>query len=194
MLGAAFNPPHLGHLVLAQEAVARLGLAELLLVPTGEAPHKRIEDDPGADVRLEMATLAAEGNERLEVTDIEVERDGPSYSYRTLELLSEQRPEARLHFVIGADVAVGLESWRKPERVVELSTLAVAARPGTDRREVDETLERLGAADTAVQLEMPEIALSSSLVRRRVGAGEPIRYLVPEGVRELIVAQGLYAG
>jgi nicotinate-nucleotide adenylyltransferase len=193
VLGGAFNPPHLGHLVLAQEAVARLGLAEIVLVPTGVAPHKTIEDDPGHDVRLEMTMLAAEGNGRIRVSDVEVERDEPSYSYRTLELLTDELPKAQLHFVMGADVAAGLETWRNPERVIELAALGIAERPGSDRAQVDGALERLGANDRVTFIDMPAIEVSSSMVRGRVADGEPIRYLVPDPVAELIAERGIYS-
>src|SRR3954453_21002036 len=93
VLGGAFNPPHVGHLLLAQEARWQLGLDEVLLMVTGRAPHKEIEDDPGADVRLEMARLAAGGEDGIEASDLEVSRDEVSYSYRTLELLADQDPE-----------------------------------------------------------------------------------------------------
>src|SRR3954452_4782676 len=118
VLGSAFNPPHLGHLALAQEAGWQLGLAEVVLVPTGQAPHKRIADDPGREERMEMTRLAAASDDRFSVSALEVEREGPSYTYETLEALAEERGDRDLVFVMGADAAVGLESWRRPERVV----------------------------------------------------------------------------
>ena len=116
VLGGAFNPPHLGHLLLAQEAVHELGLDEVILVPTGIAPHKEIEPEPGADVRLEMARLAAEGVDRVSVSDVEVRREGPSFAFRTLELLADALPGSELTFVMGADVAAGLERWKRPRK------------------------------------------------------------------------------
>ena len=110
VLGSAFNPPHLGHLALAQEALWQLGLEQVILVPTGEAPHKRIADDPGRDVRIAMTRLAAADDARFSVSGLEIERSGPSYTYETLEALAEERPETELVFVMGADAAVGLES------------------------------------------------------------------------------------
>jgi nicotinate-nucleotide adenylyltransferase len=193
VLGSAFNPPHVGHLALAQEAHARLGLAEVLLVPTGRAPHKQIEDDPGPDVRLEMTRHAVAGDERLGVSELETSRDELSFSYRTLELLREQRPEEELVFVMGADAAAGLESWRSPQRILELARLGIAEREGVERAEVEAVLGRLGGAGRAEFLEMPHIEVSSTMVRERVGAGRPIRYLVPDPVVELIAERGLYA-
>ena len=192
MLGSAFNPPHLGHLTLAQEAFARLGLGEVLLVPTGRAPHKQIEHDPGPDVRLQMTRLAVAGDERLGVSDLETGSDEPSYSYRTLELLREQRPDEELFFVMGADAAAGLESWRRPERILELARLGVAEREGVVRSEVEAVLDHLGGAGRAEFLDMPHIEVSSTMVRRRVAEGRPIRYLVPGPVAELIADRSLY--
>jgi nicotinate-nucleotide adenylyltransferase len=193
VLGGAFNPPHVGHLVLAQEALFALGLDELILVPTGEAPHKRIDPEPGAEVRLAMAQAAVEGVEGVRVSDIEVAREGPSYAYRTLELLLDELPQSDLTFVMGADVAAGLESWERPERVVELARIAVAARPGVDRSVAMDTAKRLGSEREPVVLEMPELEISSTMVRERVAAGKPVRWLVPDTVAEMISSQGIYS-
>src|SRR3954453_19035445 len=111
VLGGAFNPPHVGHLLLAQEARWQLGLDEVLLMVTGRAPHKEIEDDPGAQLRLEMARLAADGEGGVEPSDLEVARDEVSYSYRTLELLVQQDPEGEVYFLLGADMAAGAGGW-----------------------------------------------------------------------------------
>jgi nicotinate-nucleotide adenylyltransferase len=192
VLGSAFNPPHLGHLALAQEALWQLGLDEVLLVPTGEAPHKRILDDPGRELRLAMTRLAAADDSRFGVSTLEVEREGPSYTYETLELLAAERGEPDLVFVMGADAAVGLESWRRPERVVELARLAVARRSGVSDADVGAVLRSLGAGG-ATMLEMPQFGVSSSAVRERAAAGRPLRYLVPEAVARFIEEKGVYS-
>ena len=192
VLGGAFNPPHIGHLLLAQEAVVALGLDELVLVPTGVAPHKRIEPEPGPAVRLELAAAAVAAVPELTVSDVEVGREGPSFAFRTLELLADEHPGSELTFVMGADVASGLERWKRPERVLELASVAVAGRPGFDLGEIDATLERLGAAGPAERIEMPPVGISSTLVRGRVAAGLPIRWMVPEPVERLIADRGLY--
>ncbi|MGB7588157.1 MAG: nicotinate-nucleotide adenylyltransferase [Solirubrobacterales bacterium] len=193
ILGSAFNPPHLGHLALAQEALWQLDLSEVVLMPTGEAPHKRIVDDPGRELRLAMTRLAAADDPRFTVSTLEVERDGPSFTYETVELLAEERGDADLVFVMGADAAVGLESWRKPERVVELAQLAVARRAGVSDPDVGAVLRSLGAEGRATMLEMPEFGVSSSVVRERAAAGRPLRYLVPEAVARFIEEKGIYA-
>jgi nicotinate-nucleotide adenylyltransferase len=192
VLGSAFNPPHLGHLALAQEAAWQLGLAEVVFVPTGEAPHKRIADDPGKEARIEMTRLAAADDERFSVSALEVEREGPSYTYATLEALAEERGDRELVFVMGADAAVGLESWRKPQRVVELASLAVARRAGVSDADVAESMRSLGCEGRATMLEMPQFGVSSSAVRQRAKQGRPLRYLVPDAVADFIAERGIY--
>jgi nicotinate-nucleotide adenylyltransferase len=193
VLGSAFNPPHLGHLALAQEALWQLGLSAVVFVPTGEAPHKRIVDDPGREQRLAMTRLAASDDSRFEVSTVEVERDGPSYAYETLAVLAEQRADTELVFVMGADAAVGLESWRRPERVAELARLAVARRAGVAEEDVAAALRSIGAADRATMLEMPQFGVSSSAVRERAAAGRPLRYLVTEPVARFIEEKRIYS-
>lgn len=192
VLGSAFNPPHLGHLALAQEAAWQLGLSEVVLVPTGEAPHKRIADDPGKEARMEMTRLATAEDDRFSVSDLEVERDGPSYTYETLEALAEERGDRELVFVMGADAAVGLESWRDPERVVELAGLAVARRAGVSDADVGETMRSLGCEGRVTMLEMPQFGVSSSVARERAKQGRPLRYLVPDAVADFIAERGIY--
>jgi nicotinate-nucleotide adenylyltransferase len=193
ILGSAFNPPHLGHLALAQEALWQLELSEVLLVPAGEAPHKRIVDDPGREQRLAMTRLAAADDPRFSVSTLEVDREGPSYTYETLELLAGEKGDTELVFVMGADAAVGLESWRRPERVIELARLAVARRSGVSDAEVAATMRSLGADGRATMLEMPQFGVSSSSVRERAAAGRPLRYLVPESVARFIEEKAVYS-
>ena len=159
---------------------------------TGRAPHKKIEEDPGAEVRLEMARLAVAGEEGVEASDLEVGREEVSYSYRTLELLAEREPEGELYFLLGADMAAGLSSWKEPKRVVELARLGVVPRPGVEMSEVRSALEELRAADRAEIIEMPLCGASSTTVRKRVREGMPLRHLVPAAVIELIGDRELY--
>jgi nicotinate-nucleotide adenylyltransferase len=192
VLGSAFNPPHLGHLALAQEALWQLGLDEVILVPTGSAPHKQIADDPGREQRLAMTRLAAADDSRFSVSTLEVERDGPSYTYETLEQLAKDSGDRELVFVMGADAAVGLESWREPRRVTELARLAVARRAGISDADVAAVLRSLGADGGATMLEMPQFGVSSSAVRERAAQERPLRYLVPESVARFIEEKGIY--
>ncbi len=164
----------------------------MVLVPTGQAPHRQIEQDPGPEVRVRLCDCVADSDDRLAVTRIEVDRAGPSYTVDTLRLLRERSPEDELTLILGADQAARLPSWREPEGVVSLATVAVAARGGLEREAVMRRLEGLAGAERLAFFEMPRIDVSSSLVRERAAEGRPIRYLVPEGVRAEIEARGLY--
>lgn len=157
----------------------------------GEAPHRRIDPEPGQDVRLELVRAVAEGDELLEASAIEVGREGPSFTFRTLELLRERCPDDEVTLLMGADVASSLESWKEPKRVLELARVGVAARPGTILDEAGSALERLGGDWETIR--MPDLGISSTRVRRRVAAGRPITYLVPAAIERMIEARGLYS-
>jgi nicotinate-nucleotide adenylyltransferase len=176
--------------VLAHEAADQLGLEQVLLIPAGVAPHREIVPEPGKDVRLEMARLAAADDELLEASDMEVLRDEPSWTFRTLELLHDERPEDEITLLMGADVAESLGSWKHPERVIELAAVGVAGRSGSVLDDAESVLEGLGGRFETIR--MPALEVSSTRVRRRVAAQRSIRYLVPDSVRELIADRGLY--
>jgi nicotinate-nucleotide adenylyltransferase len=193
VLGGAFNPPHVGHLCLAQEAQARLGLDRVLLVPVGEAPHRELRADPGSRHRLRMVQLAVAGNDRLEASAVEVERPGLSYTADTLAALRASAPDEELTLILGADQAMRLPTWHEPERVLAQAWLAVAQREGLGRAEVEQAVGDVAGAERIVGFDMPRLDVSSTLVRERVASGLPIRYLVPDAVADHIAAEGLYA-
>jgi len=195
ILGGTFNPPHVGHLVCAQEAHDQLGLDRVVLMPAGVPPHKRIAADPGAEARYELCRLAIDGDPRFDVSRLELDRPGRSYTVDTLKALRDERPQDDLTFIVGGDMARSLPSWREPEAVLELATLAVAERAGAEREEIRGELRTLPAAtpDRVRFFEMPRIDVSSSLVRERVASGRPIRHLVPEPVAAAIASNGWYA-
>lgn len=194
LLGGTFNPPHLGHLVCAQEAYRQLELARVLIVPAHVPPHKPVADEPGVEHRLQLCRLAVDRDPQFEVCDLETRRPGPSYTVDTLEELHSEMPDSQLFLIVGADVAVGFPEWRQPERVLSLATLAVADRRGTARPDVEEVLCRLPGGERSRFFDMPEIGISSTMLRQRVRAGESTRYLMPDGVRGYIDAHGLYRG
>jgi nicotinate-nucleotide adenylyltransferase len=189
ILGGAFSPPHIGHLVCAQEALVQLELDKVLWVPVREAPHRELKDDPGPEQRLKLVELAIDGDERFEGSRIELDREGPSYTVDTLRALAG---DDELFLLLGGDQAAALESWREPEEVLSLATLAVFERLGWTRNSIGIKIGRLRGAERVRYLDMPLIQLSSSGVRRRIADGRPIRYLVPEGVAAEIEARGLY--
>ena len=193
ILGGTFNPPHLAHLVCASEAAAQLALDRVLLTPVAVPPHKEAHADPGAAERLELCRLAVAGDERLGVCDLEVVRGGSSYTVDTLRELHARDPEDHLTFILGGDIALGLPAWHEPEAVLGLATLAVAERTGTARADVAERLEEAFGGRASLEFfDMPRIDISSSEIRKRVAAGQPIRYLVPDLVAERIEQGRLY--
>jgi nicotinate-nucleotide adenylyltransferase len=192
VFGGAFNPPHMGHLVCAQEVLLQLELERVLFVPVGHAPHREIDDDPGAEARLEMVELAIAGDERFATSRVEVDRDGPSYTSDTLELLRAESPDDEFFLILGGDQAAALPTWHEPEKVLEQATVAAVARVGWSRNASGIKLSRLRGSDRVRHLDTPVIQISSTGVRRRVREGRPIRYLVPAAVEEYIAAHELY--
>jgi nicotinate-nucleotide adenylyltransferase len=169
-----------------------LGLDKVMLVPARIPPHKPVEEEPGTEHRFELCRLAVNGDHRLEVSDLEIAREGTSYTVDTLSELHANAPDNDLFLIVGGDIAAGLANWREPERVLSLATLAVAKRRGTSRGAVSSALGHLRGGERAKFFRMPRIAISSSLVRERVRTGLPIRYLVPEAVESYIADRGLY--
>jgi nicotinate-nucleotide adenylyltransferase len=194
ILGGTFNPPHLGHLVMAQEALVQLELDRVALMPVSIPPHKRPAEgeEPGPEARLELCRLAVAGDDRLEVSDVEVRRGGPSFTVDTLRVLHDRDPDQALTLIVGGDMAESLPRWREPEAVLGLARLAVAERSGMRREQVARSLSGMVGADRIVFFDMPRIDLSSSDIRARVAAGRPIRYLVPDAVGEAIHARRYY--
>ena len=186
VFGGAFDPPHVGHLIAASDACRILRLDVLLLVPSAVHPFKHGRMRTPAETRLEMLRAATEGDERLVPDALELERPGPSYTVDTLRELRRRDPEGELFFLTGADNLRELPSWREPDEILRLATLAVLSREGE------------GAAGLpgvpSVAVPVTRVDVSATEVRRRVAAGEPIRYLVPEPVRAIIEREGLYRG
>jgi nicotinate-nucleotide adenylyltransferase len=192
ILGGAFNPPHIGHLVCAQEAAAQLELDRVVFMPVGVAPHRVIGDDPGAEARLEMVELAVADDDRFATSRIELDREGPSYTSDTLEQLLKGSPKDELFLILGGDQAAALGSWHEPEQVLERATVVVFERVSWGRNAIVIKIGRLRGAERVRYLDMPLMQVSSSAIRRRVRDGGPIRYLVPEKVADYIRANNLY--
>jgi nicotinate-nucleotide adenylyltransferase len=188
ILGGTFDPVHLGHLVLGEWARTQLLLDRVLFIPAGQPWRKEDRDVSPASDRVAMLELAIQDNLAFELSRVEVDRPGPSYLYETLEGLHKEDPAAELFFILGRDALADLPNWRSPERIVELATLAVASRAGAG--EGPTAVEGIEAR--LVILEMPEIGVSSTMVRSLVEAGRSVRYLVPDSVREYIESANLY--
>lgn len=198
LFGGTFDPPHLGHLVVAQNAVDVLSLDRLLFLVAGRPPHKLDRELSPPGIRVEMTRAAVAGNPRFEVSDVELGREGPSYTVDTLRYLRETHPGAELFFLLGADQLAEFHDWREPEEIVRLARLVAIARDGappgrffTDGGGKEGSTSDLAGAEP-LSLPVTRIDLSSTDLRERVRAGRSIRYLVPEDVRRLIETNRLY--
>lgn len=187
LFGGTFDPPHHGHLVVAQDVVEILGLDALYFVPARTPPHKRDEPRSPAEVRLAMVRAAIQGDLRLHASAVEIRREGPSYTVDTLRELHARPGSARLFFVMGVDQFAELHAWKEPEEVARLSRLVVITREGDDPESVDP-----GVEVPYDFVPVTRIDISSTRIRERVREGRPIRYLVPEAVRRIIERQRLY--
>ncbi len=184
ILGGTFDPPHLGHLVVAQELHGQLGLDRLLLIPAAVPPHKCARGVSAPEARLEMLRAAVSGDDRFEVSEIELGRSGPSYTVDTLRELRQRDPDAEIFLALGADQLVEFGSWKEPDEIAAASTLVIFARSGQEVPPTPGLKVRI--------IELPELHISSTMIRRRVADGRPIRYLVLPAVDEIIRRLGLY--
>ncbi len=185
VFGGTFDPPHVGHLALAEWARDALRLDRVLFVPAGTPPHKHRADLSSPADRLAMTRAAIRGHAAFEVVPLEARRRGPSFTVDTLRALRARFPGARLYLLMGEDSLREFDSWREPEAIARLATLAVALRPGARRR-------RPRAGWRVAWLGNPGLEVSSSALRARVRAGRSVGYLVPEAVARLITRRGLY--
>ena len=196
-MGGTFDPIHYGHLVIAEEVYAALGLDEMVFIPAGQPPHKRRRDVTAAADRLAMLKLALASNPHFSISTVDLERSGPSYTVDTLRLLRKQwGEEVALYFVIGWDSLEELSSWYDPQGVLEQVTHLVAVhRPG--HQEIPGYRERLEARLPGIQqrlltVPVPQLDISASDLRQRVTENRPIRYQTPDSVVEYIREHNLY--
>ncbi len=191
IMGGTFDPPHLGHLACAEEALEAANLDAVLFVPTGRPAFKQDRLVTAGEVRLAMVAAAVAGNPAFAVSALEVERPGVTYAVDTLRELREELPGVELVFIVGADAALTLPRWRKSAELARLATFAAATRPGFEVGE--QALRDLREHGFDVRpFAVPGLDISSSALRRRVYAGRTIRYLVPEAVRKIIEEESLY--
>lgn len=184
VLGGTFDPPHLGHLVAAAGVAFALDLDQVLLAPTSAQPLKAPPVATAAQ-RLAMCRLAAAGDGALAVTDVDVARGGTTYTVDTLRDLRAEMPATELYFITGADALATLPRWKDADVLPTLATFVGVTRPGHSLPQLE---------TPQVLVEVPALAVSSTDVRDRVGAGFPIRYLVPDVVAQYIADNGLYSG
>ena len=196
VLGGTFDPVHLGHLIVAADVREKLGLSEVLFVPAGK-PWLKLKEEKTitvAEHRLAMVRLAIKGNPYFKVSTMETERPGSSYSIDTvLELKKKLGRGAELYFIVGPDALAELTRWKEPARLIEACQVVAIGRPGyakADLRALDRSVP--GAAKRIMLLDVPQIDISSTDIRKRVAQGQPIRRLVPEAVEKYIEKHKLY--
>lgn len=196
VMGGTFNPVHYGHLLMCEHIREEFGLEKVLFVPAKIPPHKGSGDIAGTADRMEMVRMAISGNPFFELSDVEMNREGPSYTVETLRILAEQYGgENRLGLIIGADSLVQFTTWKRYEEILEMVSLIVARRPDTDNRLLDLAITRLRMDCSARILLSGATAFdfSSTSIRNRVKEGLSIKYMVPECVESYILGHGLYA-
>jgi nicotinate-nucleotide adenylyltransferase len=189
ILGGTFDPPHIGHLVLAQYARDALDLACVLFVPAADPPHKD-QLRHGIEHRLPMLELAVAGNDKFVISRVDVDRPGPHYTVDMIRILQAQQPDTEFYFLMGGDSLHHLPEWYHPLELIALCKLAVMARPGT---EVEPDLRALpGLAERVVVIDSPMLGFSSTEIAERLEAGRSVRYLVPDSVLTYIQDHRLY--
>lgn len=191
VLGGSFNPIHVGHLIMAENALVDLALDDVIFAPVGDPPHKDRNGLLNAEDRLEMVRLATENRPGFGVSTMDLETTGPSYTWRLLERMLDSHPAAQLWFLMGGDSMRDFHTWRRPERILELARLAVVERPGylLDLGGSHQVPELPYRADV---IEAPLCDVSSTDIRHRINSSRSIRYLVPETVRSYIEQHGLF--
>ncbi len=184
ILGGTFDPPHNGHIAIANAALGELGLDKVIFIPVGIPPHKPRQIMASSDDRIQMLRRAIENYPQFEISRIEIDRPGPSYTADTLEQLHSLFSGTELVLIIGADNILEIEGWHEPDRIFGLATIAAANRPGfaPDGKYVNRV----------TYFNMPPAKISSTLVRERIKAGKSIAGLVPAGVGDYIANNGLY--
>jgi nicotinate-nucleotide adenylyltransferase len=193
IFGGTFDPPHVGHQILADEAVAQLNLDRLLWVLTPDPPHKQGQMITGLDCRLEMVKAATANNSAFELSRVDIDRHGPHYAVDTVQIIKEQFPSAELFYIIGGDSLHDLPSWYHPQQLLaEVDGLAVMHRPGDqiDLRLLEEKLPGIGAKIRYI--DAPLLEISSRQIRERISAGEGYRYYLPPAVLTIIQRENLY--
>ena len=192
VLGGTFDPPHIGHLVIAQEALTQLGLAQVIFAPTRQPPHKPANGITPIEHRLAMVRLAIAPHREFALSQVDVDRAGPTYTVDTMHLLRAQFPDSDLYFIMGMDSLASILTWRTPDKLIESCRLAVFDRPGFTA-DLDALEARLpGLRERTVFLPAPALDIAASDLQRRVHAGKSIRHLVPDSVAAYIAEHELY--
>ncbi|MCC7451134.1 MAG: nicotinate-nucleotide adenylyltransferase [Anaerolineae bacterium] len=194
VFGGTFDPPHVGHLILAESACDALDLSQVLFVPAADPPHKHTLAITPIQHRLAMLQTAIANNPRFVISDVDLARPGPHYTADTLRILREQHPAATLYFLLGGDSLYDLPTWREPDKIIAQAKLAVMRRPGADIDVSRLEAQLPGIAGCVVFVDAPMIGISATTLRERMRRGHSIRYQVPEAIERYITDHQLYKG
>lgn len=194
LMGGTFDPIHHGHLVTAEEARCQFGMEKVVFIPAGIPPHKVRRDISPSQHRYEMTKLAVATNPYFTVSDLEINREGASYTIDTVLAMKEKYQEQELFFITGADAVLEILTWRNVVGLLEMCTFLAATRPGFKLESLGSKLAHLSREHlTKIKtLEVPALAISSTEIRRRVQQGRPIKYQLPEAVESYIYQNALY--
>ena len=187
ILGGTFDPIHLGHLILAEQLKEGLNLKKVIFVPSANPPHKRNSLVSSAKDRLMMAKIAIKDNPDFILSDLELKREGKSYTVDTLSEFKKLYPDSELFFLLGSDVLDEIKSWKEPDKIFEEVKVVIALRPGFDKIDSQSRFVK-----KSLLFPIPGLNISSTQIREKVKAGNSIRYLVPPGIEEFIRAKNLY--
>lgn len=194
IMGGTFDPIHVGHLMLAEWAMEEAGLEEVWVVPTGVSYMKAGRSILPGHERLHMAELATRDNARFRCLDIEIRREGYTYTYETLELLKKQNPNTEIFFIVGADCLFAIENWRHPEKIFGTCTLVAAVRNDASMKEMEEKrrylLEKFGG--NIILMPFVRMSVTSTEIRERIRKGKSVRYMVPRETLAYIEEKGFY--
>lgn len=193
IFGGTFDPPHMGHLILASEALDQLKLDRILWVVTADPPHKQDQSISPVTDRISLVRAALKGNPAFEISRVEIDRPGPHYALDSVKILKDQYPEDELIYLIGADSLRDLPTWHKPDELIaEVAGLGVMRRPGVEIALSDLEARFPNLAAKIAYIDTPLVEISSSEIRERVAESRPFRYFVPFDVYELIEKRQLY--
>ncbi len=193
IFGGTFDPVHLGHMVIAEQVMDELNLSRVVFVPGGIPPHKEVSSvRASAEDRYEMVEAAVAGNGRFSVDRVEVDAGRPMHSVDTVRILAERSPGTDWYFITGADEVSNLLAWKEPDRLLEQVVMVAATRPGYDLSRLGHLEAGLRNFDRIFPVECTRVDISATGIRRRMLQGKSVRYLVPEGVYEIIEKRGLY--
>lgn len=194
IMGGTFNPIHLGHLILAEQAYEQVGLDQVMFMPSKNPPHKPKPEEISEQQRVDMISLAIKGNPHFTISTMELDREGMTYTADTLMLLTKEQQDTKYFFIIGADSLFYIHKWKEPQVIFQLCTIIASGRDHVEREKMQQHASWLKEEYNAdiILINMPTIEVSSASIRDKVALKQSIRYYLPDPVHDYIIANHLY--